>query len=494
MNRFALLCFVAVTLATPCCAPAAPRTVGANYTQATKDLLQRFIAAINSKNSSDRVAFIAAHVDQKVDPKVRLERFENLAKNFGPFKLLKVAPPEPNLLRALIEDKNGEPQTLIVHLTRDTPAKIESIMLGPGEDFNAETPKDYTGWQNLTSLAKSLIVDTQSPAISISLIRDGKLETAVAGVKEVGKPETVSADMPWSIGSIGKPICSTIIGKLIDEGKLKWETTLKEALPDIKMIPEYEEVTLEQIMHHRGGIPEALNFNPPMVKRIVGNAKTPTAIRANFVADTLTQPMISKPGAEFHYSNAGYAILGHIAERIEHKPYETLVKDIVFKALGLTHSYTGIDKLPADMPSGHIQGPNGLKPVLFSGPLEYMVAPAGGGMYMSTTDLAKFGQAHLLGLQGKDGFLKAATVQRLHQGLPEGPMGGDYACGWGNREIPGVGMVTGHNGSNGTFRAELSIFVKQKLVVVAIVNRGGESDPSPSLQAVLAIARKYSGH
>jgi hypothetical protein len=49
-----------------------------------------------------------------------------------------------------------------------------------------------------------------------------------------------------------------------------------------------------------------------------------------------------------------------------------------------------------------------------------------------------------------------------------------------------------HNGSNGTFRAQLSIFPKANLVVAAFINRGGESEPAPPLQAVLAVAKRYA--
>ena len=96
-------------------------------------------------------------------------------------------------------------------------------------------------------------------------------------------------------------------------------------------------------------------------------------------------------------------------------------------------------------------------------------------------------------LRGQDGLLKAATVQRLHQGVPE-ERGGLrlYACGWGIEDFPGIETMHTHNGSNGTFRSQLSIFPKADLVVAAFVSRGGETDPSPPLQAVLAIAKRYA--
>jgi CubicO group peptidase (beta-lactamase class C family) len=112
---------------------------------------------------------------------------------------------------------------------------------------------------------------------------------------------------------------------------------------------------------------------------------------------------------------------------------------------------------------------------------------------MSVGDLALFGAAHLKGLRGQDGLLKATTVQHLHQGTPEQPGAQRlYACGWGIEDFPGIETMHTHNGSNGTFRSQLSIFPKANLVVASFVNRGGESEPSPPLQAVLAVARRYA--
>lgn len=113
---------------------------------------------------------------------------------------------------------------------------------------------------------------------------------------------------------------------------------------------------------------------------------------------------------------------------------------------------------------------------------------------MSTGDLARFGAEHLKGLRGEDGLLKAATIRRLHEGLPEheGDPSFLYACGWGIESNPGIETFHGHNGSNGTMRSQLAIFPKSNLVVAAITNCGGEEEPSPGLQAALAIAMRYA--
>jgi len=329
--------------------------------------------------------------------------------------------------------------------------------------------------------------------MGIAVVRNGVTEVAVTGVRNVTSKDAVLPEDIWSVGSIGKSICSSVIGKLIEQRKLAWEETLVKALPGTPMNPAYGGVTLDQIMHHRGGIPEDLGFSRQEVQRIVGDAKTPSAIRDRYARDILKRKPAASPNSRFVYSNAGYALLSHIAEVATGKPYELLVRELVFKPLALTHSYIGGDILPKGRPSGHVDRPNGLTPENMSGPMESMFAGAGGGIFMSVGDLAKFGQAHLAGLRGHNGFLAAATISRLHHGLPEQP-GSErqYACGWGIESLPGVEPFHGHNGSNGTMRVQLAIFPRANLVVAAAVNRGGDDEPAPGLEAVLAIASRYA--
>lgn len=480
-------------------------------------LLEGFVAALNTKDQAQITSFVQAHFDSKVPADHRAARMLGLADQGAPFKVVKIRAESEKEVQGAVEDKDG--MMLGMTLDVDKDGKVTSIRVQPLESLDAPPPKDYSGWMDLGKLAEEIRRDTGSPAMAIAVLHGRTIETAFAGQRTYGKDDPIRPGDAFSIGSIGKPICSTLIGMLIERHRLRWDTTLGQAFPDVPMKTGYKNVTLEQIMHHRGGIPEDPGMRAPEVRRIVGTAKDPVSIRANYARDVLSRDPIAKPGERFAYSNAGYELLGTIAERVMHKPYEALVRDMIFKPLGMTHSYTNLDKMPADRPSGHVrpddraQGDRKVQwePSNFSGPMEYMYAPAGGGMFCSADDLVKFGQMHLNGLRGEDGLLSAATVRRLHKGIPEdqvgsqvtdhgsqvaasGPEGPErlYACGWGIEQFPGVELMHTHNGSNGTMRSQLSIFPKSGVVVAAFVNCGGESDPSPPLQAAIAVGRRYA--
>jgi len=456
-----------------------------------KDLAEAFVAGLNGGEAGLKV-FIAKWCSADVPVEQRLMRMKRVADQGAPFRFVKMIRESKEEALAVFADRSGEELGVKFELTPEM--TMASVLMGPLDALNAPPPKDYRNFKDLASLCESVIADTKTPAIGLSIWHGDKVESASAGVRSLGGSDKVGPDEPWSIGSIGKPICSTVIGRLIETGKLRWDMTLEEALPGMAMKDGYRKVTLEQIMQHRGGIPQDLGMNQARVDGIVAGATDWAKIRENYIKDVLGRDPIAKPGERNAYSNAGYALLGFVAERAMGKPYEAVVHELVFDPLGLKHSYMGTDKLPEARPHGHMPGPKGLRTMDFGGPMEIMFAPAGGGMWMSTSDLVRFGQAHLDGLKGKDGLLKAETVRRLHKGIPEGPDGQFlYGCGWGIETLRDGLVFHGHNGSNGTMRAQLCIFPELNLVVGCIVNAGGESEPAPPLQAAVAVARKLRG-
>jgi CubicO group peptidase (beta-lactamase class C family) len=315
------------------------------------------------------------------------------------------------------------------------------------------------------------------------------VEQAVTGIRRADGKEPVHRDDRWHIGSIGKPMTSTLVALLIDQGKLRWNSTLAELLPDVKMRPEYQAVTIEQLLQHRSGLPREMNYTADYVERITAGKSSPKEIRAAYIADLLQREPIARPGARFAYSNGGYTLAGHIVERLMGSTYERLMQEMVFRPLGMRTARVGGVTDP-DQPQGHIVGEHGLVVRNLGGKLGDLTAPAG-NISCSIEDLVRFAGVHLDGMCGRARLLRPATLIRLHA-PPAKPAGGEpYACGWEIESALGPSPFQGHGGSNGTFRAQIVIFPKLKLAVASAINMGGETDPSPPLQAVLAVAERF---
>lgn len=102
-------------------------------------------------------------------------------------------------------------------------------------------------------------------------------------------------------------------------------------------------------------------------------------------------PPICPPGVTYHYSNAGYVLLGLILQEVSGLPFTHAVTERVLTPAGMTASgYPAFDEVHADVATGY------LPPLVAGGPWRtniYSVHPVGGrdgGAVVSAPDLEVF--------------------------------------------------------------------------------------------------------
>ncbi|MGF2616394.1 beta-lactamase family protein [Rossellomorea vietnamensis] len=178
--------------------------------------------------------------------------------------------------------------------------------------------------------------------LSISWIENGQLQ----GVKNYGilegkKDRKVKDTSIFSACSISKFITSMTALKLIDEGLLDLDQNVNDRLvswkvPDNKFINSHK-VTLRDLLSHHSGIqdPEG-SFSelaaeigiPSMVELLKG--------KTTYCKDPIE--LKSKPGSEFHYSDAGFCVIQQLIEDVTKKPFEQVVKELLLEPLGMKDS------------------------------------------------------------------------------------------------------------------------------------------------------------
>jgi CubicO group peptidase (beta-lactamase class C family) len=333
---------------------------------------------------------------------------------------------------------------------------------------------------------KKARVDSGAPAIGAMVASaSGAPVIRVDGIRELGKPDAVMLDDRWHVGSVAKSMTSTLVGRLVDQGKLRFDATLAELLPGMPMRDEYKKVTLLQLTQHRGGIVALTRPNPELNKLLdetTGDSRVKAEAAARWI---LNQPPVAVPGTKMDYSNGGYALLGHIVERTMKDDYRALMKREVFAPLGMTSADFGwpID-FSTTAPRGHGPGPNGIEPA----PADYRLPPhldPAGNVSASLADLARYLQAHMAALKGSDKFLKPATAKRLHQAAEASADGRRYASGWSIATLPAGGTRHAHNGSAGTFYAEIAFTPESDIVAAVVTNAAPKPDKRPPVQSAL---------
>ena len=283
------------------------------------------------------------------------------------------------------------------------------------------------------------------PALAVVVVKDGAIcsRTAV-GVRKWGDATPITTNDVFHIGSCTKSMTATLAAILIEEGKLRWDTTIADVFPELKGKMDKcvnESVTVEQLLRHRGGVPGS----PPdsAWKRAWEKEGAPMQQRLEFIQSVLSQPPAAAPGTKMIYSNQGYSIIGAMLERLTGTPWETLITDRLFEPLHMDSAGFGPPGTigAIDEPWGHT------RKLLITTPIQEDNPPSigpGGTVHCSLDDLARFTIFHMDRVHA-GGLLKPETLAKLH--TP--PAGGDYGCGWVvlQRGWAG-GNALMHNGSN----------------------------------------------
>jgi CubicO group peptidase (beta-lactamase class C family) len=155
-----------------------------------------------------------------------------------------------------------------------------------GVDAAAPAPKD------ISALLAPIVQQHGVPGMAAAVIRGGEMvAVGVAGIRTRGKPEKIEPGDRFHIGSDTKAMTAMLCGILVDEGKLKWDQTLGETFPELKssMHAQYQGVTLEQLLTHRGGAPGDLTKDP-LWGKLWQNKGSPRAARRLLVANATSQP------------------------------------------------------------------------------------------------------------------------------------------------------------------------------------------------------------
>jgi CubicO group peptidase (beta-lactamase class C family) len=340
------------------------------------------------------------------------------------------------------------------------------------------------------------------PALGAAVFSAEKLEGEwVTGRRAIDAETPAEVGDAWHLGSCTKSMTATLIALLVERGDLKWETPLRDCFPDLKktMNAAYADLTVVELLAHRAGVP-AMTEPDGAFARCAALPGSPTDQRRAFVGELLAKAPTSKPRAQGVYSNAGFIVAGHIAERATGKSWEELIEKLLFKPLGMKSAGFGPPGDADEMAAlrGHIAngatltsiepGPGADNPP-FLGPA--------GTVHATLADWVKYLQLHLRGVKGdvKVGAitLHQTTFARLHSAYPIEP--GDemvYGYGWGlpKRDwAAGDRTVATHTGSNNLWFCCCWLDLAGGWGMIATTNAGGAA-ASAATDAAVGIAGK----
>ncbi len=329
-------------------------------------------------------------------------------------------------------------------------------------------------------LAQARTDGRRLPGMVGGIIRgEGLVASGAVGVRKVGSAEPIRVDDLLHLGSCTKAMTATMIGTLVDDGKLDWASTVVQVFPEWagSIHPDYAAVTLDQLIRHQGGLSHDLpwwqvNRGLPIVEQ-----------RKAILSRGLRETPASRPGSKYEYSNTGYVLAGMMAERVAGASWEALMKRRLFDPLGMASAGFGPPGTPGkvDHAWGHRASGDLVEAVHHDNPAA--MGPAG-TVHCSLADWAKFGAFHLHGELGGVKLLKPATLEALHTPRP----GQDYAGGWLalDRSWAG-GRALHHDGSNTYWYCKVWLAPSRDFGLMVAANAAGKPAEDACEEAVKGL-------
>jgi CubicO group peptidase (beta-lactamase class C family) len=325
------------------------------------------------------------------------------------------------------------------------------------------------------------------PGMIGAVVRGEELSSIGAvGIRKIGSPELLRIDDLMHLGSCTKAMTATMIGTLVDEGKLRWDSTVREVFPEQAEAfhPDYRSVTLHQILAHRSGLPHDVAWWQ------MGQGRSIVEQRRALLFGALRVPPEVKPGSTYSYSNTGFVLAGMMAEAVTKTPWEDLMRRRVFGPLGMTSAGYGPPgtRGKVDHAWGHRASGNLVEAVHDDNAPS--LGPAG-TVHCSMRDWARFASLHLRGSLEGVRLVKPETLKVLHTPGP----GEEYVGGWlvVDRSWAGGRALT-HSGSNNFWYCTIWVVPGRDFAVLVATNAAGKPAERACDQAINGLVRLAIGY
>jgi CubicO group peptidase (beta-lactamase class C family) len=266
--------------------------------------------------------------------------------------------------------------------------------------------------------AQRLIDDGKLAGLITMVARRGKLvHFNMCGMADVKRETRMAPDTIFRFYSMTKPLTSTAIMMLYEEGRFQLDDPITRFLPCFKdmrvavggmrgkleTVPAERDITFRDLLSHTSGLTygfmEATPVDAQYRERGV-DFQTSDKTLGEVVEIAADVPLIAQPGAEWNYSIAT-DVLGHLVAVISGKPFDQFLRERVTGPLGMVDTEfhvpaTKISRFAANYtstPDGRLMLIDDPEKSIFG--RQRKICSGGGGLVSTATDYMRFCQMML---------------------------------------------------------------------------------------------------
>jgi CubicO group peptidase (beta-lactamase class C family) len=288
------------------------------------------------------------------------------------------------------------------------------------------------------------------PGVAVGIVQGGKVVFAEGfGVRELGDPKPVDADTLFLVASNTKAMTTLLLAKLVEEGKMTWDTPVTSLLPSFRLgdADTTRQVLVKHLICACTGMPRQ-DFE----WLLEYGALTPETSLAMLG----TMQPTSKFGEMFQYSNLMAGAAGYAAAHVLYPDlelgagYDRAMQTHVFEPLGMRSTTFDFSRaLAADHASAHAPDVDG-NPALAPMPVNTSVVPLrpAGGAWSNVGDMLRYVQMELDEGLLPDGTRYIAKAPLLARRDAQVALGNDSSYGMGLMVDETYGIPLVHHGGD----------------------------------------------
>lgn len=166
-------------------------------------------------------------------------------------------------------------------------------------------------------------------AVVLVALRGEVMLHEAAGMRQtIPEPLPAHLSVVYDLASLTKPLATALVlGRLVAEGRLTFETRVGEFLP---APPQKAEITLAQLASHTSGLPA---WRPYFHRLLSAPAEDRRGLLTGLV---LEEPLESLPNEAARYSDPGFILLGAALEAATGERLDRLADRLLYRPLGLS--------------------------------------------------------------------------------------------------------------------------------------------------------------
>lgn len=334
-----------------------------------------------------------------------------------------------------------------------------------------------------------------SAGVAVVVVRGNSMVQCFChGVADVASGRPVSEHTVFRIGSLTKTITAVAVMQLRERGLVDLDAPANDYLRAFQLVPasaDFRPATVRHLLTHTAGVGywrrgSDLFLHPGAGSGVTARSVLPVVeyYRGGLRVDV-------EPGTRWVYSNHGFAALGQIVADVSGEPLDQYLRDHIFAGLGMDHTDLVLsEQLRANLATGYTLRRRGLTPVT---PRD-VPTPAGGGLYSTIADLARYLTALRHGGANDHGRMLTAdslrTMFRPH--FQPDPRVAGMALGFEPHQERGRVLLC-KGGTVSGFLSALEMAPEDGVAVGVLTNTGGLDNRGVAEPLAAALTRRLIG-